>query len=221
VGLKVFLITAGGDVVETPRHYRQAERYLAKCQRRVAKRKKGGHRRRNAVDILAKAHQHVRRQRSDFHHKTACTLVRQDDPIYVEAIQAANLIRRLEPKPDGHGGYEHNGASRKAGLNKRFQDAGWRQLLSILTFTAASAGKRVEAVSPAYTTQECSNIMRDGTVCGERIAKSLSIRPHVCPRCGYVADRDENAARNIQWRGQRLRGLVGMPAGGNREPARL
>jgi putative transposase len=49
VGLKVLLITAGGDGVETPRHYRQAERYLAKCQRRVAKRKKGGHRRRNVT----------------------------------------------------------------------------------------------------------------------------------------------------------------------------
>jgi putative transposase len=129
------------------------------------------------------------------------------------------LIRRPEPKPDGNGGYEHNGASRKAGLNKRIQDAGWRPFLSILTFTAARAGKRVEAVSPAYTTQECSTIMRDGTVCGERVAKSLSIRTPVCPRCGYVADRDENAARNIQWRGQRLRGLVGMPAGLNREPA--
>jgi putative transposase len=81
VGLNVFLSTAGGDVVATPRHYRQAERYLAKCQRRLAKRKKGGHRRRNAVDILAKAQQHVRRQRSDFHHKTAFTLVRQYDTI--------------------------------------------------------------------------------------------------------------------------------------------
>jgi putative transposase len=221
VGLKVFLMTADGDTVENPRHYRQAERYLAKCQRRVAKRKKGGHRRRNAVDIPAKAHLHVRRQRSDFHHKTAVALVRQYDTIYVEAIQAANLIRRPEPKPDGKGGYEHNGASRKAGLNKSIQDAGWRQFLLILTFKAASAGKRVEAVSPAYTTQECSNIMRDGTVCGERVAKSLSIRTHVCPRCGYVADRDENAARNIQWRGQRLQGLVGMPAGMNREPAGL
>ncbi len=147
MGLKVFLITADGEAVENPRRHRQAERYLAKCQRRVAKRKKGGHRRSNAVDILAKAHQHVRRQRSDFHHKTAFALVRQYDTIYVEAIQAANLIRRPEPKLDGNGGYEHNGASRKAGLNKSIQDAGWRQFLSILTFKASSAGKRVEAVS--------------------------------------------------------------------------
>ena len=136
--------------------------------------------------------------------------------IYVEAIQPANLSRRPEPKPDenGNGGYEHNGASRKAGLNKSIHDAGWRHFLSHLTFKAACAGKRVEAVNPAYTSQDCSG-------CGERMQKSLSVRTHVCTHCGLVLDRDENAARNILWRGQRLRGLAGMPAGMNREPVGL
>jgi transposase len=50
---------------------------------------------------------------------------------------------------------------------------------------------------------------------------SLRVRTHVCTRCGQVLDRDENAASNILWRGQRLRGLAGMPAGGNREPVAL
>jgi putative transposase len=91
VGVKVFLITADGDIVENPRHYRQSERALKKAQKRVSRRKKGSHRRRKAVALLAKAHQHVRRQRCDFHHKTALALVRQYDVIYVEAIQPANL----------------------------------------------------------------------------------------------------------------------------------
>jgi putative transposase len=221
VGLKVFLITADGDVVDNPRHYRRAERYLVKCQRRVSKRKKGSHRRRKAVRVLARAHQTVQRQRRDFHHKTALDLVRHYDTLYVEAIQPANLSRRPAPKPDGNGGYEHNGARRKAGLNKSIQDAGWRHFLTTLAFKAACAGKRVEAVSPAYTTQECSHLLADGTRCGERVAKSLSVRTHICPKCGYVADRDENAARNIQWAGQALRGLAGMPAGRNREAPSL
>jgi putative transposase len=34
------------------------------------------------VSLLAKAHQRVRRQRTDFHHKTALTLVRANDTIY-------------------------------------------------------------------------------------------------------------------------------------------
>jgi putative transposase len=87
-------------------------------------------------------------------------------------------------------------------------------LRSILACKAACAGKRVEAVNPAYTTQDCSG-------CGERIYKSLSVRTHVCTTCGLILDRDENAAKNIVWRGQRLRGFAGMPAGVNREPVGL
>jgi putative transposase len=214
VGLKVFLITAEGDMVENPRHYRKAERELQKAQKRVSKRKKGSNRRRKAMKMLAKKHQHVRRQRTDFHHKTALALVRQCDVVYYEAIQPANLSRRPAPKPDGEGGYEHNGATRKAGLNKSIHDAGWGHFLNILAYKAAWAGKRVEAVSPAYTTQDCSG-------CGERIQKGLSVRTHVCTNCGLILDRDENAAKNIQRLGQSLRGVAGIPAALNREPAGL
>jgi len=214
VGLKVFLITAEGKIVENPRHYRTAERELKKAQKRVSKRKKGSNRRKKAVLVLAKKHQHVRRQRTDCHHKTALALVRQYDTISHEAIQPANLSRRPAPKQDENGTYEHTGASRKAGLNKSLHDAGWGHFLSILTFKAAWAGKRVEAVNPAFTTQDCSS-------CGERISKSLSVRTHVCTNCGLILDRDENAARNIQWRGQRLRGVPALAGALNREPVGL
>src|SRR5260221_12802759 len=216
VGLKVFLVTADGDIVENPRHCRKSEHALKKDNKRVSRRKKGSKRRAKAAHQCAKQHQHVRRQRQDFHHKTALSLVRQYDVIYVEAIQPANLSRRPEPKPDenGNGGPEHNGASRKAGLNKSIQDAGWHHFLTILAFKAACAGKHVEAVPPAYTTQDCSG-------CGERIYKSLSVRTHVCTNCGLILDRDANAALNIQWRGQRLRGVPALAGAMNPEPVGL
>jgi transposase len=50
--------------------------------------------------------------------------------------------------------------------------------------------KRLHAVSPRFTTQDCSG-------CGYRVQKSLSQRTHVCPRCGLIVDRDWNAALNI------------------------
>jgi putative transposase len=59
----------------------------------------------------------------------------------------------------------------------------------------------VIAVPAAYTSQECSS-------CGERVEKSLSVRTHICPSCGLVLDRDENAARNIQGAGQALQGVL-------------
>jgi putative transposase len=49
VGLKVFLVTADGEVVANPRHYRRAEKELARAHRRVARRKKGRHRRRKQL----------------------------------------------------------------------------------------------------------------------------------------------------------------------------
>jgi hypothetical protein len=41
VGLKVFLITADGQLVKNPHHYPKAERALKKAQQRVSRRKKG------------------------------------------------------------------------------------------------------------------------------------------------------------------------------------
>ncbi len=183
VGLKVFLITADGDMVENPHLHRRSEKKLAKAQRRVSKRKKGSMRRSKAVGQLGKAHQNVKRQRADFHHKTALMLLRQYDTIYLEDLRVANMVRNRH-------------------LAKSISDAGWAQFRSILEAKAACAGRRVIAVQPAYTSQDCSG-------CGERIPKSLSVRTHVCTNCGLVLDRDENAARNIQWAGQALRGLAG------------
>jgi putative transposase len=195
LGLEAFATLADGTRIHTPHHSRRAERYLATCQRRVARRTKGSHRRRKAVNVLARAHQTVRRQRQDFHHKTALALVQQYDTIYHEDLRVANLVRN------------HH-------LAKSIADAGWSAFLAILTFKAGSAGKRVVAVDPAFTSQACSG-------CGVIVHKGLSVRWHACPDCGTSLHRDHNAARNIQWRGQRLRGLAGVPAGMNREPVGL
>ena len=201
VGVKVFLVTAHGLVVENPRHFRKGAKRLAKADKAVARCQKGSHGRRRALARRAKAHQYVKRQRRDFHHKTALALVRDNDVIYLEDLQVANLVRRPAPKPDGQGGFLPNGAKRKAGLNKSISDAGWGQFRSILEAKAAWAGRQVGAIPPAYTSQDCSG-------CGERVPKSLSVRTHVCPSCGLVLDRDENAAVNILRAGQARQGLT-------------
>jgi putative transposase len=45
------------------------------------------------VKLLAKAHQNVKRQRQDFHHKAALALVRENDTIYYEDLQTASLLK--------------------------------------------------------------------------------------------------------------------------------
>ncbi|HEV2461988.1 MAG TPA: transposase [Ktedonobacterales bacterium] len=195
VGLQGFLVRADGEPVENPRHYRRAERQLAKAPRRVSRRKKGSTRRRKAVALRKRTQQQVLRQRRDCHHKTALAHVREYDMLYREDLQVRNMARRPDAMPDGNGGYLKNGASRTAGLNTAIHAAGWYAFRQILACKAAWAGKRGEAIPPAYTSQECSG-------CGERVRKRLSVRTHVCPRCGLVLDRDENAALNILRAGQ-------------------
>ena len=69
-------------------------------------------------------------------------------------------------------------------------DASWGAFLDILEDKAGCAGHRVIRVNPRFTSQKCHK-------CAEIVQKSLSVRSHVCPLCGYVADRDVNAAKNI------------------------
>jgi len=190
LGIESFATLSDSTRICNPGWYRKAERALKTAQRRVSRRKKRSNRRRKAVQLLAKAHQKVRRQRRDFHHKTA--LVRDNDTIYHEDLQVRNMVRN------------HH-------LAKSISDAGWSAFLSILTFKAESAGRRVQAVDPACTSQTCSG-------CGRIVQKGLSVRWRSCPERGTELHRDHNAAKTIQWRGQRLRELAGLPVGVNREP---
>ncbi len=178
LGLESFAMLADGTMIHNPRYYRKAEAYLRRCQRRVARRKKGSNRRRKAMKLLAKAHQHIRNQRRDFHHKEAHKLVRAYDTIYYEDLRVRNMVRN------------HS-------LAKSISDAGWRAFLTILAFKAAGAGKQVQAVDPALTSQRCS-----GPNCGKTVWKGLSDRWHSCPHCGVSLHRDHNAALNILQLGQ-------------------
>jgi len=184
LGIEAFATLSTGTRIFAPGWYRKAERALKTAQRRISRRKKGSNRRRKAVQLLAKAHQKVRRQRQDFHHKTALALVRANDVIYHENLQVRNMLKN------------HH-------LAKSISDAGWSAFLSILTDKAACAGRRVVAVNPAFTSQTCSG-------CGRVVWKGLSVRWHHCPYedCGTSLHRDHNAAKNIERLGQSRRGAV-------------
>jgi IS605 OrfB family transposase len=128
-------------------------------------------------------------------YNTALSLVRENDTIYHEDLQTANMLKN------------HH-------LAKSIQDASWSAFLRILTYKAAGAGRRVVAVPPAYTSQRCSG-------CGEMVQKGLSVRWHRCPECGTSLHRDYNAARNRELARQALRGGVAVAASENRASAGL
>jgi putative transposase len=170
LGIEAFATLSDGTRIFSPGWYRKAERALNTAQRRVSRRKKGSNGRRKAVALLAKAHQQARRQRTDFHHKTALQLVLENDTIYHEDVQTANMVRN------------HH-------LAKSISDAGWAAFLTILSYKAVCAGRSVVAVHPAFTSQICSG-------CGAMVHKGVSVRWHACPACGTSLHRDHNAAKN-------------------------
>ncbi len=75
-------------------------------------------------------------------------------------------------------------------LAKSISDASWGKFLMWVNYYGTIHGIPVLAVAPNFTSQDCS-------ACGTRVKKSLSVRTHVCHKCGLVLDRDHNAALNI------------------------
>lgn len=171
VGLTVFLADSDGNTVENPRPYHKAQATLRRKQRHLARCKKGSKRRRKAARRVAQTHLKIERQRKDFHFKTANTYTARYRLLAVEALHINGMVKN------------HH-------LAKSIHDAAWGGFLTILANKAASAGSLVVKVAPHYTTQRCSK-------CGAYVQKSLSVRTHMCSACGYVADRDVNAAQNI------------------------
>jgi putative transposase len=171
MGLKVFYADSNGNSVENPRHYRKAEKRLQRLHRQVSRKQKHSANRTKARKHLAKAHLKVQRQREDFARKAANALVSSHDVIAYEHLQIRNMVKN------------HT-------LAKSIHDAAWGHFLRWVKSYAVMHGIEVVAVPPQYTSQDCSG-------CGERVQKTLSTRTHVCPKCGLILDRDENAALNI------------------------
>ena len=196
LGIEAFATLSDGTRIFSPGWYRKAERALKTAQRRVSRRKKGSNRRRKAVTLLAKAHQKVRRQRQDFHHKTALALVRANDTIYHEDLQTANMVKN------------HH-------LAKVISDAGWGAFLTILTLQGSMRRSQSSRRQSCVHQQTCSWLWRAG------LRRAYPSAGTACPDCGTSLHRDHNAAKNIERLGQSLRGGVALAASENRESVGL
>ncbi len=171
VGLNHFYTDNKGEKVENPRFLRKDERKLKRLQRRLSRTDKKSKNRAKARNRLGKAHLKVSRRRNDWVCKLAQRVIRSSDLVAVENLQVRNLVRNHK-------------------LAKSINDVSWRKFREWLEYFGVVYGVPVIAVNPSYTSINCSN-------CGEAVAKTLSTRTHSCPACSYVADRDENAGRNI------------------------
>ncbi|MCT7951885.1 transposase [Ancylothrix sp. C2] len=170
VGLKEFYTDSNGHNEPSPKFYRLGEKQLKLRQRRVSRKKKGSANRRKAVNRLGRVHLNISRQREEHAKRVARCVIRSNDLVAYEDLRIKNLVKN------------HC-------LAKSINDAGWYQFRKWLEYFGRKFGKITVGVNPAYTSQECSN-------CGVVVKKSLSVRTHVC-ECGFILDRDWNAAINI------------------------
>jgi putative transposase len=115
LGMTHFAACSDGSMIDNPRHYRQAEKKLKRLQEALSRKKRGSHRRKKAVRLVARAHRKVRNQRKDFHHKESRKLVHRYQVIVFENVAPANLSKAPKPKQDEHGKYLPNGAAAKGG----------------------------------------------------------------------------------------------------------
>jgi len=179
--LEYYATMSDGMHVSNPRYYRKAQETIARRQRVMERRKKGGKNRGKAGVLVKKAHRHVANQRRDMQHKAARRIVDTYGVVAVEDLTIAGMVQN------------HS-------LAKSISDAAWGTFISLLTNKAASAGCVVVKVNPSGTSQTCSG-------CGAKpdTPKTLADRWHTCAACGLSLQRDVNAARNIlHWAGLAL-----------------
>lgn len=170
VGLSAFYTDSYGTKVDNPRYLRKSEKALKRLQKRGSRKPKGSNNRKKAISRLGRKHLKVSRQRKDFAIKQALCVVKSSDFVAFEKLQVKNMMKN------------HH-------LAKSINDAAWSLFTQWLEYFGKVYGKVVVAVSPQYTSQNCSE-------CGETVKKSLSVRTHIC-KCGCTLDRDHNAAINI------------------------
>lgn len=177
--------TSAGEVYDNPHYMKKAERKLKKAQRKLSRQA------RHALDSgralkdcknyqeqrkkVAKIHRQVARQRKDCLHVLSKREVENQDFLAAEDLQVKNLLKNHV-------------------LAKAISDAGWRTLLTMLSYKASWYGKEFVLVPPQYTSQACSNC---GYVLKKEERLPLSVREWDCPFCGAHHNRDINAAQNI------------------------
>ena len=180
VGLKSLAVYSTGETIPNPRWYRTQSRKLRRAQQALSRKVKGSHNRGKARVVVARLHQKIRNQRSDFLHKLSTDLVRHFDLVSIEDMSVRGLA--------------------KTKLAKSVLDAGWGMFRAMLEYKADRNDSHVVAIGRFFASSKMCG------ACGWIHELSLSMREWDClnPACGVHHDRDLNAARNIDYEGKRL-----------------
>ena len=169
LGIKTFLVTSDGECFENPKLLRNSLSKLKFVQRKFSK-----HKGKRTKNKLAKLHEKVANQRKDFLHKTSSKLISDNQTICIEDLNIKGML-----------------ANHKLALS--ISDCGWSMFVGMLEYKAEWYGKNILKIGRFEPSSKlhanCGYINKD---------LKLSDREWICPKCGDVVSRDENAAINIK-----------------------
>lgn len=120
---------------------------------------------------VALVHERIKNKREDFCHKTSKKLVDKYDMIAHEDLNVKGMLEQKK-------------------YSKSIADASWSTLIQYMTAKAENAGRVIVTVDPRGTSQRCSQ-------CGTTVPKTINVRIHHCPHCGFKTGRDLNSALEI------------------------
>ena len=175
MGVKSRMVLSNGFEVEKQsrnlKKIKQLQVKFSRCTKRSNNRRK-------LKTRLAKEWQRINeREHGKLHEITTDLVKSQSNKFVLEDLDIQNMMKWKN-------------------LNRVILEQTWNKFTTILTYKAENAGGWVKVIDPKNTTQRCSSC---GNIPEKKI--ELNVRTYECDVCGFIEDRDVNAARNILSKG--------------------
>ncbi|NEQ73437.1 MAG: IS200/IS605 family element transposase accessory protein TnpB [Okeania sp. SIO2C9] len=173
VGINTLATCSDGSQFANVKPYKQAKKRLTRYQRRVNKKEPGSRNRAKAVKKLAKVHKKVADIRADTLHKLTTWLAKNHSTIIIEDLNVSGMLKNHK-------------------LASAIADCGFYEFKRQLTYKCEWYGSNLVIADRFYpSSQLCSH-------CGHQQKMPLHKRTYECRNCGFSADRDFNAAVNLE-----------------------